>query len=218
MTGRFPRLQRKWCRLRHGATGERLNYPIRKAAEQQRAYIDFILDLYHAQPLHGYAWLHGTKGGRLVHVGGVEALVSVGAVRQMALEFKKAMGSGPNTPTTNGLDVLGWDFAFEISEVAKQQAQAANVRMTLMRIPRDMAEVRSAVTHWSQWIDYWAVDWYHCGDTFHNEWQTFRTRKDPKPALSAVHAYAEPGEYQVVVKVIDILGNDTTKTVTVGVK
>ena len=31
-------------------------------------------------------------------------------------------------------------------------------------------------------------------------------------ALEITHTYAEPGEYAIVVKVIDILGNDTTKT------
>ena len=79
-------------------------------------------------------------------------------------------------------------------------------------------EVRTAVKHWSQWIDYWAVDWDHKGDTFHNEWQTFRTRKDGRLSLTTAHTYAEPGEYRVVVKVIDILGNDTTKSVMVKVK
>ena len=33
------------------------------------------------------------------------------------------------------------------------------------------------MTHWSQWIDYWAVDWDNKDDTFHNEWQAYRTRK-----------------------------------------
>ena len=78
-------------------------------------------------------------------------------------------------------------------------------------------EVRRAVTHWSQWIDYWAVDWDNQSDTFHNEWQTYRTRKDKSLALEITHTYADPGEYTVVVKVIDILGNDTTKTVKVRV-
>jgi hypothetical protein len=36
--------------------------------------------------------------------------------------------------------------------------------------------------------------------------------------LETFHAYAEAGEYRIVVKVIDILGNDTTKTVKVKVK
>jgi adenine-specific DNA-methyltransferase len=78
-------------------------------------------------------------------------------------------------------------------------------------------EARRAVNHWSQWIDYWAVDWDNRGDTFHNEWQTYRTRKDKSLVLEIAHTYPDPGEYTIVVKVIDILGNDTTKTVKVRV-
>jgi adenine specific DNA methylase Mod len=234
-----------------------------QAAQRHRAYIEFVLQLYHATPIHGYTWLHGTKGGRMVHVGSVEAPVSVGDVKNLAVEFKKAIGTGKHAPKTNGIDVLGWDFAFEMHEVAAQQAAAANIRMTFKRIPRDVMdkraveqgdihffelaalgveakvkgkdctltltefvippddvpeEVRKSVKHWSQWIDYWAVDWDNKGDTFHNQWQTFRTRKDNKLALTAEYKYDEPGEYRVVVKVIDILGNDTTKTVRVKVK
>ena len=86
--------------------------------------------------------------------------------------------------------------------------------------PDDVPEdVRAAVTHWSQWVDYWAVDWDFESDTFHNAWQAFRARKGPgKLELSATHTYEEPGEYRVVVKAIDILGNDTTKTLSVTVK
>lgn len=182
---------------------------------------------------------------------------------QIAAEFKRAIGTGNDAPKTNGVDVLGWDFAFEMNEVAKQQAAAANIQMRFFKIPRDVMdkravaqgdihffelaalsvevkiqkrevalkltdfvippddvpeEVRKAVKHWSQWIDYWAVDWENKGDTFHNEWQTYRTRKDPSLALETAHTYKDPGAYKVVVKVIDILGNDTTKTVKVNVK
>jgi len=79
-------------------------------------------------------------------------------------------------------------------------------------------DVRRTVKHWSQWVDYWAVDWDNKDDTFHNEWQTYRTRKEPALKQEATHLYAEPGEYGVVVKVIDLLGNDTTKTLKVKVK
>jgi len=85
--------------------------------------------------------------------------------------------------------------------------------------PDDVPEdARKAVKHWSQWIDYWAVDWDNKGDTFHNEWQTYRTRKDNSLVQEITHTYADAGEYSVVVKVIDILGNDTTKTVKVKVE
>jgi adenine-specific DNA-methyltransferase len=73
------------------------------------------------------------------------------------------------------------------------------------------------VGQWSQWIDYWAIDWDNHGDTFHNEWQTYRTRKNTELELSTSHEYESPGDYVVVVKVIDILGNDTTKTLSVSI-
>lgn len=233
-----------------------------KAAERQRAYVAFILKLAQATPIQGYTWLHGVKSGRMVHVGAVDAPVSVGDVTQIAAEFKRAVGTGKDAPKTNGVDVLGWDFAFEMNEVAKQQAAAANIQMRFLRIPRDVMdkraveqgdihffelaalsvdvkaskrnialklkdfvippddvpeEARKAVKHWSQWIDYWAVDWDNRSDTFHNEWQAYRTRKDKTLPLEIAHAYTEAGTYTIVVKVIDILGNDTTKSVKVTV-
>jgi hypothetical protein len=41
------------------------------------------------------------------------------------------------------VDVLGWDFAFEISEVSRQQAESANIRMQFKRIPRDVMDKRA---------------------------------------------------------------------------
>ena len=120
--------------------GQRCCRPGRK---RQRAYVAFILELYHATPVHGYTWLHGVKKGRMVHVGGVDAPVSVGDVTQIAAEFKRAVGTGKDAPTTNGVDVLGWDFAFEINEVASQQAAAANIQMQFLRIPRDVMDKRA---------------------------------------------------------------------------
>lgn len=233
------------------------------AGAQQLAYRRFILDLYRATALdEGYVWLHGLKEGRMVHVGSVDAPVSTGDVTQIALELKKAIGSGAGAPTTKRVDVLGWDFAFELNEVAKQQAAAANIDLRFVRIPREVLDKRAveqgdirffelaalsvdavtkgrslgltlsdfviplddvpedvqrAITNWSQWIDYWAVDWDNKGDTFHNEWQAYRTRQKRDLEKSATHTYEQGGTYRVVIKVIDILGNDTTKTLSVEV-
>src|SRR5271169_7122102 len=88
-------------------------------------------------------WLHGVRAGRMVHVGAVDAPVSVGDVAQIATEFRRAMGTGKDAPTTNGVDVLGWDFAFELNQVAKQQALDANILMTFKRIPRDVMDKRA---------------------------------------------------------------------------
>jgi len=233
-----------------------------EAEAKIQAYRRFILELYHAQPITGYTWLHGVKAGRMVHVGAVDSPVSPGDIAQIAAEFKKAIGTGKDAPKVNGVDVLGWDFAFELNEVAKQQAAQANIQMRFLKIPRDVMdkraveqgdiqffelaalavdvhvsgrtvtlkltdfvippdevpeEVQRAITHWQQWIDYWAVDWDNNGDTFHNEWQDYRTRKKRELQMQVAHTYSEPGEYTIVVKVIDILGNDTTKTLKVKV-
>ncbi len=231
-----------------------------------QAYREFILGLYSARPITGYVWLHGVKHGHMVYVGGVDAPISVGDVAQIVAEFKRSRGTGENAPTQNRVDILGWDFAFEINEVSKQQAALAGVEVKFVRIPREVLEkkaveqgdikffelaalsvdvansgkgvtltlkdfviplddvphdIQAAITHWEQWIDYWAVDWDNKGDTFHNQWQAYRTRKDKtlqKAIASPPGTYPEPGEYRVVIKVIDILGNDTTKTVKVQVK
>ncbi|HEX7456458.1 MAG TPA: site-specific DNA-methyltransferase, partial [Candidatus Nanoarchaeia archaeon] len=82
-------------------------------------------------------------------------------------------------------------------------------------------EVKDKVKNWSAFIDYWAVDWLFNqheeeseeDDTFHNMNQEYRTRKDPKLNLFMQHEYEKPGKYNVLVKVIDIFGNDTTKLV-----
>ncbi len=231
--------------------------------EREVAYRKFILELYHATPVSGHVWLHGVKAGRMVHVGAVDAPVTRADVNAIAAEVWKASGKGPNSPQRPAVDVLGWEFALELNETAKEVAAQARVDAAFKKIPREVlekkaveqgdvhffelgalkvdskikkreltltlsdfviplddvpAEVRSAIKHWSQMVDYWAVDWDFKDDTFHNQWQSYRTRKNPKLELSKEHEYAEPGEYTVVVKVIDILGNDTTKTITVDVK
>jgi DNA modification methylase len=75
-------------------------------------------------------------------------------------------------------------------------------------------DVREKIGKWSDYVDYWAVDWNFSEDTFMQGWVTYRTRKDRTLALeSEPHPYDEPGEYAVMVKVIDIFGNDTSKIV-----
>lgn len=67
-------------------------------------------------------------------------------------------------------------------------------------------------------VDYWAVDFDFKDDTFHNMWQSFRTRKKKELELTAHHDYEKKGKYKVLVKVVDIFGNDTNKLIEVEVK
>jgi adenine-specific DNA-methyltransferase len=231
--------------------------------ERETAYRKFILELYHATPVSGHVWLHGVKAGRMVHVAAVDAPVTRADVNAIAAEVWKASGKGPNSPQKPAVDVLGWEFALDMNETAKQVAAEARVDAAFKKIPREVlekkaveqgdvyffelgalsvetkikkreatltlsdfvipsddvpAEVRSAIKHWSQMVDYWAVDWDFKDDTFHNQWQSYRTRKNPKLELAVKHEYGDPGKYEVVVKVIDILGNDTTKILTIEIK
>ena len=73
-------------------------------------------------------------------------------------------------------------------------------------------ELRTKVAAWSDFIDYWAVDWDFRDDTFMQGWVAYRTRKDRAlPLSTAAHSYERPGKYRVLVKVIDIFGNDTSR-------
>jgi len=78
-------------------------------------------------------------------------------------------------------------------------------------------DVRERIKKFSDYIDYWAVDWDYHDDTFHNGWQSFRTRKNPKLQTNTVHTYQKRGTYKVLVKVVDIFGNDTTKLLEVKI-
>jgi hypothetical protein len=76
----------------------------------------------------------------MVHVGPVDSPISPSDVSQIAIEFRKAMGTGKDAPSVAAVDVLGWDFAFELNEVARQQAAQANITMRFIRIPREVLE------------------------------------------------------------------------------
>lgn len=114
-------------------------------------------------------------------------------------------------------DVRFFDLAFLEAEIQPEGKSRRKAKVVLKGfaipdtelIPED---VRAKITKWSDYIDYWAVDWNFQNDTFMNSWQAYRTRKNRKLDLeSAAHEYEEPGRYQVLVKVVDIFGNDTSR-------
>ncbi len=93
--------------------------------------------------------------------------------------------------------------------------------------------------NWHDWIDYWAIDFNYedkqeiikikneQGETeaiwsgnylFENEWQSFRTKKEPTLEFTSVaHEYKQKGKYKIMVKVVDILGIDTSKIIEVKI-
>lgn len=230
-------------------------------------YLAFILKLYGAQPVAGMAHLHGKKGKAMVHIGAVDAPVTIDEVNQ-ALDECVALKQ-------TELHVLGWEWEMGLAgpnnEVRKgspmhEIARQKGVKLLLLQIPREVMEeqavekgdvrffelpyfeakismpkkltvqleltdfatpnadlipedVRSKVKKWSDYIDYWAIDWNFQNDTFMQGWVAYRTRKERKlPLVSDTHTYEKPGRYRILVKVIDIFGNDTSQAFDVEVK
>ncbi len=230
-------------------------------------YLAFILKLYGAQPVSGLAHLHGKKGRAMVHIGAVDAPVTideVNAALDECVQLKRPE-----------LHVLGWEWemglagpnnSYRKGSPMHEIAKAKGVKLVLLQIPREVMEqqavekgdvqffelayleveikkplkltvevtlkdfvipntelipedVRSKIKKWSDYIDYWAVDWGFQNDTFMQGWVTYRTRKNRKLALiSDPHTYEKPGRYRILVKVVDIFGNDTSQAYDVEVK
>jgi len=112
----------------------------------------------------------------------------------------------------------------------------------VVRVAKDKKGVitkENLTSNWQDWIDYWAVDFDFASQPetitviedgkevkkrtgkfiFENEWQSFRTKADRSLELTSTpFSYADPGNYSVAVKVIDIFGNDTTRVFKIKVK
>jgi len=91
-------------------------------------------------------------------------------------------------------------IAWELSLIHILTLKLTDFVIPIDDVPED---ARKAIKHWSQIIDYWAVDWDFRDDTFHNQWQSYRTRQESKIELSTKYEYEASGSYKVVVKVID---------------
>ena len=223
-------------------------------------YFAFILKLYGAEPLPGLMHLHGKRDKAMIHIGAVDAPVTIDEINQAVNEC-----DGLKQPE---LHVLGWEWEMGLSGpnndvrrggLMHEAAKARGVKLMLLQIPREVMEqqavdkgdvrffelayleasiekpknlttqvalkdfvipnaelipddVRSKVRNWSDYIDYWAIDWDFRNDTFMQSWVAYRTRKDRTLSLlSDPYTYEKPGKYRVLVKVIDIFGNDTSQ-------
>lgn len=236
--------------------GEVKNKPLAEQALYE--YLAFILKLYGAQPVAGMAHLHGKKGKAMIHIGAVDAPVTISEIDAAVDECAKLK--------QGELHVLGWEWEMGIHNLIVEAAKKKGVKLLPLIIPREVMEqqaaakgdvrffelayleaeikqpkkltvqvalkdfvipntelipeeVRGKVKKWSDYIDYWAVDWDFQSDTFMQGWVAYRTRKERKlPLVSDAHAYEKPGKYRILVKVIDIFGNDTSQAFDVEVK
>jgi adenine-specific DNA-methyltransferase len=118
-------------------------------------------------------------------------------------------------------DVRFFELAYLQAQITQPRDLTAQVALKDFCIPNTELipeDVRGKVKKWSDYIDYWSVDWDFQDDTFMQGWVAYRTRKERKlPLVSDAHAYKEPGRHQILVKVIDIFGNDTSQAFDVEV-
>ncbi len=236
--------------------GEARDKPLAEQALYE--YLAFIIKLYGAQPLAGMAHLHGKKSKAMVHIGAVDAPVTIAEIDAAVDECTKLK--------QGELHVLGWEWEMGLYDLMVEAAKKKGVKLLLLQIPREVMEqqaaakgdvrffelayleadikqakkltaqvalkdfvipntelipedVRGKVRKWSDYIDYWAVDWEFRNDTFMQGWVAYRTRKERKlPLVSDAHIYDKAGKYRILVKVIDIFGNDTSQAFDVEVK
>ncbi len=103
----------------------------------------------------------------------------------------------------------------------------------------DIIEKEVLTKKWTDWIDYWSVDFdfeskkelinvldektgeekeeWTGSYIFENEWQSFRTKKDRTLELTSASKKIIKSKIKIAVKVIDIFGNDTTKVIEVNI-
>lgn len=119
-------------------------------------------------------------------------------------------------------DIKFFELAYLEVEIKKLKKLTVTVELKDFVIPNTELipdEVREKIKKWSDYIDYWAIDWGFQNDTFMQGWVAYRTRKDRTlPLVSDPHAYQKPGKYRILVKVIDVFGNDTSQAYDVEVK
>jgi len=248
------------------------NYETVYWQEEQDKYLTFMLKLYQTQPLTGFKYLHGRRADRAIHIGPLNAPVTIEEVEKVVLECR--------ANKFNKADVLGWEWAYEVNDLAKASAKRNSIDLRLIQIPsvnelksalvgfdlklleipdqivekqlashirfsevayleiksqvtnkevalkiadfqlppsKELSEIANKVRSSFDLIDYWAVDWDYKGDTFHNGWQSYRTKKNRKIDLEAKHTYSDGGDYQIMVKVVDVFGNDSNKVLKVKV-
>ena len=78
--------------------------------------------------------------------------------------------------------------------------------------------MRSRVKRWSDYIDYWAVDWDFQEAATMQGWAAYRTRREKAPTRLRRPRVREAGNHTLLVRAIDIFGNETKQAFQVEVR
>jgi DNA modification methylase len=119
------------------------------------------------------------------------------------------------------------DYKFDIIELpsfkVKIHQNAYNVEIELVdyNIPfRELIseQIRENITNFSDWIDYWAIDFESNDKGFKIMWYSYRTPRNRKLCLiSNSYQYKEPGNHQIVIKTFDIFGFEIMKNIEIKI-
>ena len=92
-----------------------------------------------------------------------------------------------------------WPFLIEI-----RLQQYRNFRETIVKLQGVWGFFEVCDMKIQECMTFWGVAYY-------NQWQNDRTKKDGSiDLITDPYQYAKKGDYRIIVKVIDIFGNDTT--------
>jgi adenine-specific DNA-methyltransferase len=192
----------------HGHTGEALVHVARVDAPLTTHAIDAAVDecaMLKQCELHVLAWVWET--GRCDRM--VESAREKGVrlrLLQIPREVMEQEAAGNSNLRFFSLAYLEAEIS-QLDHLTVQVALKDFVVLNPELIPED---VRGRAKEWADYIDYWAVDWDFRNDIFRQGWAAYRTRKERKlPLVSAAHAYEEAGNRTILVRVIDIFGNET---------
>ena len=100
------------------------------------AYLAFILKLYGAQPVAGMAYLHGKKSKAMIHIGAVDAPVTIAEIDAAVDECAKLK--------QGELHVLGWEWEMGLYDLMVEATKKKGVKLLLLQIPREVMEQQAA--------------------------------------------------------------------------
>ena len=95
-------------------------------------YLNTILSFYKAEPVEGFANLHGQKAGRMIHVGATDAPVTIDELEELMDEM-----------ADNGIescDVLGWEWEMGLHDTISEMARRRGLDLRPLQIPREIIE------------------------------------------------------------------------------
>jgi DNA modification methylase len=119
---------------------------------------------------------------------------------------------------THQADVRFFPLAYLEAEIGQPGNRTARVALKNFVILNTELITEDVPREWSDYIDYWSVDWDSRNHSFVEGWAAYRTRKEKKlPLLSGSYAYQEAGRHCILVRVIDIFGNETRQAFDVEV-